>query len=75
MHPQIRIELARLKQEEMLTNAERARAAALPRSNRRGIENPPDRVAMPIVAQARRVTSASALIARALRRLQMALIP
>ena len=52
MHPQIRIELARLKQEEMLTNAERARAAALPRSNRRGIENPPDRVAMPIVSVA-----------------------
>jgi hypothetical protein len=75
VHPQIRIELARLKQEEMIANAEHARAAALPRSNRRSTEEPSERFATPMVACIRRVTSASALIARALRRLQMALIP
>jgi hypothetical protein len=75
MHPQIRIELARLKQEELIANAEHARASARPRSNRRGTKEASERFATPMVAQARRATSASALIARALRRLQMTLIP
>jgi hypothetical protein len=76
MHPQIRIELARLKHEERLTHAERPRAVALPRRDHGGIEPSSERHAVPRVAPVRGVTPATpALIARTLRRLQMALIP
>jgi hypothetical protein len=65
MHPHIRIELARLKQQERLTYAGRTRATALPRSNRRPIEEPSGRFGIPMLGPARGVTSATAgLIAR-----------
>jgi hypothetical protein len=65
MHPHIGIELAWLKQQERLTHAERTRATALRRGNRRPIEEPAERFAIPMLGPARGVTSATAgLIAR-----------